>query len=78
MAKSIASRGRMHPGRLRLPSVTYQQYAPSSRLAGRALDPRSSTDLAIPGPKGLRKIRAIRAFRPKKFGELAVQQQWEP
>jgi hypothetical protein len=40
----------MHPGGLRCSSVTYQQYAPSSRLASRAPRPRSSTDLAIPGP----------------------------
>jgi hypothetical protein len=38
------------PGWLRCGSVTYQQYAPSSRLASRASRPRSSTDLAIPGP----------------------------
>jgi len=40
----------MHPGWLRCSSVTYQQYAPSSRLASRAPRPRSSTDLAIRGP----------------------------
>src|SRR5450432_3484849 len=43
----------MHPGWLRCSSVTYQQYAPSSRLAIRAPRPRSSTDLAIPGPLAL-------------------------
>src|SRR4051795_12078265 len=42
----------MHPGWLRCSSVTYRQYAPSSRLAIRAPRPRSSTDLAIRGPLG--------------------------
>src|SRR6185369_2743574 len=40
----------MHPGWLRCSSVTYEQYAPSSRLASRAPRPRSSTDLAIRRP----------------------------
>jgi len=40
----------MHPAWLRCSSVTYRQYAPSSRLASRAPRPRSSTDLAIRGP----------------------------
>src|SRR5882724_7161222 len=40
----------IHPGWLRCSSVTYLQYAPSSRLAIRAPRPRSSTDLAIRGP----------------------------
>src|SRR6188768_554972 len=40
----------MHPGGLRCSSVTYNQYAPSSRLDRRAPRPRSSTDLAIRGP----------------------------
>src|SRR5450432_228398 len=43
-----------HPGWLRCSSVTYQQYAPSSRLASRAPRPRSSTDLAIRGPLAAR------------------------
>src|SRR3954466_1162851 len=40
----------IHPGWLRCSSVTYKQYAPSSRLAIRTPRPRSSTDLAIRGP----------------------------
>src|SRR5260221_13094844 len=43
----------IHPGWLRCSSVTYLQYAPSSRLAIRAPRPRSSTDLAIRGPLAL-------------------------
>src|SRR5476651_653622 len=43
----------MHPGWLRCSSVTYQRYAPSSRLASRAPRARSSTDLAIRGPLAL-------------------------
>ncbi len=49
MAKSIA----LAADASRLASLLlgyYQQYAPSSRLAGRAPRPRSSTDLAIRGP----------------------------
>ena len=40
----------LSPGWLRCSSVTYQRYAPSSRLAVRAPRLRSSTDLAIRGP----------------------------
>jgi hypothetical protein len=44
----------IHPAWLRCCSVTYQQYAPSSRLASRAPGPPSSTDLAIRGPFGVK------------------------
>jgi O-methyltransferase domain len=49
-----------HPGWLRCSSVTYQQYAPSSRLSSRAPRPRSSTDFAIPGPLALLRRRLCR------------------
>src|SRR5450631_2379127 len=58
----------MHPGWLRCSSVTYQQYAPSSRLACRAPRPRSSTDLTIRGPLGRadrRRVSAADAGREK-------------
>src|SRR5882724_12113829 len=52
----------LSPGWLRCSSVTYLQYAPSSRLAIRAPRPRSSTDLAIRGPL-LRGLAAV-ALQP--------------
>jgi hypothetical protein len=64
----------MHPAWLRCSSVTYEQYASSSRLASRAPGPRSATDLAIRGPLAQISFRLERTSNGEPIGLPSTRQ----